>query len=309
MRKMPFRRAAAALFLICLITFGFSGCAVRRRVIGRLAGKAPQPLLVADKATLAAIVRRQYDRIRDFSATVDMTPVLGSAEKNKLTEYKDVRAYILFRKPADIRIIGLYPVVRSKAFDMVSNGSEFKLYISAKNRFVVGRSAMEQPSRNKLENLRPEHFVDALMVRPLESIDRVLIENYTDEENAFYILSEVGEAPGGELTLLRTIWFDRTNLKIRRQMIFDGAGNILTDARYDKWDDFDNVPFARHIDISRPRDEYEVILDLVKMDINKGVSDDKFVLNQPEGSTLQVLGQPPAAAPPTPTPKAGKKTL
>jgi hypothetical protein len=40
-----------------------------------------------------------------------------------------------------------------------------------------------------------------------------------------------------------------------------------------------------------------VVIDIVKMDINKGVSDDKFVLDQPEGTTLQVVGQEPAPAP------------
>jgi hypothetical protein len=51
-----------------------------------------------------------------------------------------------------------------------------------------------------------------------------------------------------------------------------------------------------------------MVLDMVKLDINKGVPDDEFVLDQPEGTTLQVLGQPPAnppkaAAPPAPGPK------
>ena len=49
-----------------------------------------------------------------------MTPALGTAEKSQITEYKDVTGYILFRKPAQIHIIGLYPVIRSKAFDMAS---------------------------------------------------------------------------------------------------------------------------------------------------------------------------------------------
>jgi hypothetical protein len=88
---------------------------------------------------------------RSFSATVDMVPALGSSEKSKITEYKDVRGYILFRKPADIRIIGLYPVVRNKAFDMVSNGKDFRLYLPG-----------QQPLRRRLE---PTH-------RPLPEQDR-----------------------------------------------------------------------------------------------------------------------------------------
>jgi len=45
----------------------------------------------------------------------------------------------------------------------------------------------------------------------------------------------------------------------------------------------------------------------VKMDINKGVSDDKFVLDQPEGTTLQVVGQAPAPAPAKPAPPRKRK--
>ena len=62
-------------------------------------------------------------------------------------------------------------------------------------------------------------------------------------------------------------------------------------------------PFPKHIEINRPRDEYAVVIDIVKMDINKGVTDDKFVLDRPEGSTLQTIGAPAGAA----TPEAPKK--
>ena len=58
---------------------------------------------------------------------------------------------------------------------------------------------------------------------------------------------------------------------------------------------YDNVPFPKHIEINRPRDEYAMVLDIVKMDINKGVPDDQFVLEQPEGTTLQTVGQPASA--------------
>jgi hypothetical protein len=106
------------------------------------------------------------------------------------------------------------------------------------------------------------------------------------------------------LRLTRTIWFNRVDLRLARQLILDDKGNILTDARYSQWKAFDNVPFPKHIEINRPRDEYGVVIDVVKMDINKGVSDDKFVLERPEGSTLQDLSHPGAAAvKPEPPPK------
>jgi outer membrane lipoprotein-sorting protein len=283
---------------------------MRRRTFARTGGKATQPLLVADQSTLVGIIAKQYQAVHDFNATVDMVPALGSAEKSKITEYKDVRAFILFRKPGDIRVIGLYPVVRNKAFDMVSDGANFKLYVPARNRFLVGRNEVDQPSRNKLENLRPQHFLEALLVRPVDADrDKLLLENFTDEDNAFYVLHVVRVNGGGELQLARTIWFNRYNLTLSRQLIFDATGNILTDARYTDWRRYDNVPFPKHIEIDRPHDEYAVVIDLVKMDINKGVSDDKFVLDQPEGTTLQVVGQAPAAASAQPAPARGRKKL
>src|SRR5689334_11925833 len=227
---MTFRRVPVALFLLCLIVFGLSSCLARRRLITRKGGSAAQNLLVADRDTLLQAVTRQYDAIHDFSATVDMVPALGTAEKSKITEYKDVRAYILFRKPADIRIIGLFPVVRNKAWDMLSNGTDFKLYLPSQSRFIVGRNEIEQPSKNRLENLRPQHFQDALLVRPVDpATEKLLMENYTDEDNAFYILHVIRENGGGQLELKRTIWFDRLKLQLARQLILNNSGNILTD--------------------------------------------------------------------------------
>jgi hypothetical protein len=197
-------------------------------------------------------------------------------------------------------------VVRTKAFDMVSNGLDFKLYVPSRNRFLIGKNEIEELSPNKLENLRPQHFLDALRVRPVDlKTEKVLLMNLTDEDNAFYIIPVVHENGGGQLQLSRSIWFNRYNLSIARQFIFDGTGNILTDARYSDWKSYDNVPFPKHIEINRPKDEYAVVIDVVKMDINKGVSQEKFALAQPEGSTLQVVGQPPAPdqTPPTPPTK------
>jgi len=293
---MPLRRIPFIL-IVCLACWGLSSCLVKRRLITRAGGNTSQTLLMATRAELEQKIVQQYEAIHDFSATVDMTPALGTTEKSQITEYKDVRGFILFRKPAEIRIVGLYPVVRNTAFDMVSTGSDFKLYLPVQDRFLIGSNDVIQPSRNKLENLRPKHFLEALLVQPVAQGERAILENFTDEENAFYILHVVHEVSNGQLELLRTVWFSRLDLRLARQIILDPAGNILTDARYSKWGEFDDVPFPKHVEINRPRDEYAVVLDVVKMDINKGVSDDKFVLNQPEGAKLQTVGQPAGATP------------
>src|SRR5271165_5589585 len=77
-------------------------------------------LQTADKDGLAARVTNLYKAVNSFIATVDMSPSLGSVYKGEITEFRDVRGYILMRKPADIRIQAQYPVLRATAFDMVS---------------------------------------------------------------------------------------------------------------------------------------------------------------------------------------------
>ena len=273
---------AALVLMLCLLVawaLFLPRAAPRDHAAG---GKSLQPLLIADSDRLSAVLARNYNAVHDFTATVDMVPALGSTEKSHITEYKDVRAYILFRKPADIRIIGLFPVVRTKAFDMVSDGDDFKLYIPSKNRFIVGRNEVEKPSTNKLENLRPQHFLEALLVHPVDPADKLILENFTDEDNAYYILHEVSESHRGATAPAPHHLVQPPRPELARQIIFDDAGNILTDARYVQWHRYDNVPFPKHIEINRPRDEYAVVIDVVKMDINKGVSDDKFVLEQPK---------------------------
>ncbi|HJZ97077.1 MAG TPA: DUF4292 domain-containing protein [Candidatus Solibacter sp.] len=309
---MPHRRRRVHLLLFCLLCLIclLPGCLVRRRSIAQKGAGPNHPLLTADRQTLLDSITRQYDSVRDLNAQVNMVPALGTVEKSKITEYKDILAYIIFKKAAKIRIIGLYPVVRTKAFDMASTGDEFRLHVPSRNRFLVGSSEIRQLSPNKLENLRPQHFIDAILVKPVDSAkEKVLLENFTDEDNAFYVLHVVHENGNGQLILARTIWFGRENLMLARQLIFDAGGNILTDARYSDWKAFDNVPFPKHIEINRPRDEYAVVIDITKMDINKGVADDKFVMEQPEGTVKQVLGEPSTAPaiPPAP-PAKGKKS-
>jgi hypothetical protein len=194
---------------------------------------------------------------------------------------------------------------------MVSDGSQFSLYLPSKNRFIKGPNQIEKPSANKLENLRPQHFLEALLVRPIDTAhEQTILENFTDEDNAVYKLSVIAPTTGGQLVLERELWFERLRLQLVRELIFDPSGDILTDARYSDWQYYDNVPFPKHIEIERPKDEYGVVITVVKLEINHPVSDDQFKLEQPEGTQLQVVGsepEPPKPAPAPPPAKRGKK--
>ena len=158
---MPFRRVPAALLLLCLIPLGLSSCLVRRRAIRRKgAGAVKNPnLLVANRETLVNEVARQYEAIHDFTATVDMIPALGTAEKSKITEYKDVRA--LHHLPQARR----HPDHRALpggAQQRLRHGLQRPRFqaVRARRATASSRAATRsiKPSQNKLENLRPHAF-------------------------------------------------------------------------------------------------------------------------------------------------------
>lgn len=222
-----------------------------------------------------------------------MTPSVGSVYKGQINEIADVRAIILFRKPADIRIQAQAPVVRTQVLDMVSNGAQFDVYLNSKNLFIHGLNSAPAASKNKIENLRPAAFLSSLLIQPAEpGVEFASLTDLTDEDNALYVLHFIRRLANGNLLIGREVWFDRLDLSIVRQMVYDEAGSIVSDTHYAKWTPYNGVLFPAHIDIQRPREEYGVVLDIETMQMNKALTDAQFLLPRPEGSTLQEIGVP-----------------
>ena len=98
---------------------------------------------------------------------MDIDTSAGGVKKGHVTDYKEIRGYVLARKPAMLHMIGLLPIVRTTAFDMVSDGQDFKLWIPPKNRFVMGRNAVQTRNPDQpMENIRPQNIYEALLIRP-----------------------------------------------------------------------------------------------------------------------------------------------
>jgi outer membrane lipoprotein-sorting protein len=199
----------------------------------------------------------------------------------------------LFRKPDQIRIIGQDPVIHTTAFDMVSSGPEFRVYLPSKKLFIIGQNDAPTTSKNKLENLRPAAFLGSMLVKPPDPATEIsLLEDDTDEDHAFYVILILRKQQD-QLVLERSVYFDRLTLRMIRQKSFDETGATTSDTRYSEWKTFNNVIFPTVIDINRPKDGYGVVMKVVKLEINVTITDDKFVLTQPEGTKLQVIGAKP----------------
>jgi outer membrane lipoprotein-sorting protein len=252
-----------------------------------------QTPLTATRDELNARIAALYNSIGSFQATVDMTPSKGDIYKGQITDYRDFRAFVLFRKPASIRIQALLPVVRTQAFDMVSDGANFRFYMNSKNLFVEGANDAPANSKNTLENLRPDAFLASMLIRPVDPArEEPILVDQTDEDATLYILLFMAKEPGGQLQprILRSIWFDRLDLSIIRQMVYDEKGAIISDTRYAKWTPYNGVLFPAHIDINRWKDGYGVVMDIVQLQMNKPLTNEQFVLNPPDGAQIREVG-------------------
>jgi len=274
-----------------------SGLFLRPRTILRHGKPAAAKLLEATRDQLSERIASLYNPINSFQASITMTPSVGSVYKGQINEIADVRALILFRKPSDIRIQAQAPVVRTQVMDMVSNGTEFGVFLNSKNLFIHGLNSAPATSKNKIENLRPAAFLSSLLIMPAEAgIETPVLMDLTDEDNALYVLMFMRKLPDGELRVGRTVWFDRLDLSIVRQMVYDEQGSIVSDTHYGSpWKAYNGVLFPSHIDIQRNHEEYGVVMDIESMQMNKALTDAQFLLPQPEGSTLQEIGGPSPA--------------
>lgn len=293
------------LLLISLTaaTFPLGGCLFRTRPLDRQL--SDRPLKTASQQDLIDYVNSQSAKIRSMQATVDIDASAGDIKNGRITDYKEIRGYVLARKPDMLRMKGLLPVVRNTAFDMVSNGQEFKVWIPTKNKFVIGanNSDVYQPDK-RLENMRPQYVYEAMLIPSISPDEIAVLENGYEivldskkhrVEQPDYRLLVIRKGVNGSY-LARRIEFSRTDLLPYRQVIYDQQGNVATDARYQSYKDFDGITFPAVIQIDRPREAYDITLNILKLDLNKALTDDQFALEQPAGADVVRLDQPNPSA-------------
>jgi len=304
------RRSPFGIVLLFLTSFLTTGCGVflRTRPVEDQYSKAP--LKESSQQGLIDNINQQADAIHSLKATVDIDSSVGGMKKGHVTDYKEIRGYVLARKPDELHMVGLMPIVRTTAFDMVSDGKNFKLWIPPKNRFVIGKNQVGTPNTDQpKENIRPQNIYEALLIRRIDLKTEIAVL-----ENGYETLHD-GKGhrvlqDDYELTVIqryekgctqmceerpwleRKIIFGRTDLKPHQQFIYDEDGRVATDAKYAEYKDYDGFSFPSRIEIFRPQEEYDITLNMLKVDINKPLSDDQFVLHQPSGATVVHLDRP-----------------
>lgn len=269
--------------------------------------KAPT-LLKAETATTAQLMAEvnRFARVNSMRAKMDLKFEDNSfAEFGSKEVYRQADGEVVVQRPSKILLKVQVPIIKSDVAQMTSDGETFRVAIlqdgsdGKYKKFVKGtnnadysslqktlskaeleNAKMSKQSVNAFANLRPQHFTDAMLVRPT-SADHVYTQSpiFVDEENTaadkksplrfvtrgYYFLDEFAKQDDGTLKILRRFWFDRVGgIRLARQQIFGADGEIESDIIYGKEGNLTNTgQYANlplQITVTRPKERYAMRL-------------------------------------------------
>lgn len=285
--------------LLLLLTLPLlNGCLVHTRTVKQ--AKMPTTVLTATADDLIKSINQRCEAIHSLSATADFQATVGGPKHGKEKTYTSFTGYILLRKPESVRVIGLVPVLHTRAFDMASDGKTFKLLIPSKSRVIEGSNTVTKPSSNALENMRPNIFFDSLLIGCIAPDDLVTLteENKTDLDpktkqllvQPNYNLTVMHTMPNSQqLVPERVIHFSRTDLQPVQEDIYDSKGAIQTQAVYGPIATYGQEKFPGVVTIKRPLEEYQIQLTISKVTVNQELNDVQFNVEVPKDYTVQKM--------------------
>ena len=301
-RVMLRRSPLLLLFLFTILSL--SGCISPKEKV------STPKLLKTENATSADLVNEvnRFARVNSMRAKMDLKFEDNSfAESGIAEKYKTAAGEIVVQRPANILLKVQLPIVKSDVAQMTSNGKNFRVAIlmdggdGRYKKFVLGTNnadyslLQEQVKRtdfdngkvikqnvNAFSNLRPQHFTDAMLVRPVDTenysyLTSTILQEEIDFEllkkksplawvmRGYYLLDEFHKEADGSLKLTRRFWFDRVDgIRLARQQLFDGKGEIESDILYGQEGNlgdsgnYNNLPLR--ITVTRPKEKYKMRL-------------------------------------------------
>lgn len=259
---------------------------------------APRPpMLIASAQQLLANLQTEANAVRTLNARVELRASSGGPKSGVVTKYREVTAYLLVRKPDEIRLIGQFSIIGT-IFDMASVGNRFELYIPEQGKFYIGLNNVVPPAiKNPLERLRPQVILESLLINPVSPPQRVATMNDQSASAAEYDLLVFAPGRNGIDQLVRKVIFSRYNLLPLEQIIYDGKGFPATQVTYSHFRYTQGVWLPWQILIVRPAEEYSIRLKIKYLKLNQPLARNKFLLRQPPGTKLIRLSQNALPAP------------
>jgi hypothetical protein len=297
-----FRRLGPTIILLVLSVGLFAGCIKVRNP------KDTPVLLKTEDATREQLM----NEVNRFAAVNSIhAKMYLKFEDNSFAEFGSKEVYrsadgdVVVQRPSKIYMKIQVPVIKTDVAQMTSDGAKFRVAIlqdggSGKyKKFVMGSnnadySKLQKEFRstdiengkaikenvNAFANLRPQHFTDAMLVRPIDQSEvyaqSAIFQLEEDETHSkgspirkvtrgYYLLDEFAKDASGNLEITRRFWFDRVGgIRLARQQIFDSHGEVASDIVYGKPGSLgDNSEYANlplQITVTRPKEKYSMTL-------------------------------------------------
>ncbi len=262
--------------------------------------KAPSVVLSATPQQLVDRLDRRWDRLQTLNAKVEIQSSELNSKQGIAKDYTTFPAIILIRKPRFLRVYARVPVIDTTLFDLASNGKDFTLYVPSKDKAFEGPDTPAKKATNELEKIRPAFFFNAMAVRGLDPGDvySVTADSETIEDPSKkhllmipeYILSIMRPKPGSrELTPIRVITFQRSDLLPAEQDLYDSQGTLDTHVTYSDYQDFGFGKYPSTIVIRRPLEGFRIVITVESVRENMTLNDGQFVVKVPGGTAIQHL--------------------
>jgi hypothetical protein len=306
-------------------------------------------LLKTENASTPELLSRvnHLAKVSSLRAKVDLKfEDTSFAELGIAEQYRSADGEIVVQRPSNISLKVQVPLIKTDIVQMTSDGEKFRVAIledgagGKYKRFVFGSNnadytkLQEQVSRmdlngngeeikknvNAFSNLRPQHFTEALLIRPTDQnylyIQSEMFQDEVDTSTrkksptarvirGYYILDELAKNDDGSLKISRRFWFDRVGgIRLARQQIFDAQGAIESDIVYGNEGNLSDNPeygnLPLRIEVTRPKEKYKMSLTYQTpetVSIGKPYNQEVFVLqnrwNLPEVDLdKKISGQP-----------------
>jgi hypothetical protein len=166
-----------------------------------------------------------------------------------------------------------------KKFVKGTNDADYSRLQQTLNASTTNGKAVKE-NVNAFANLRPQHFTDAMLVRPTDAANvytQSSIYQIEDDETVasksplrrvmrgYYLLDEYVKKADGSLKIARRFWFDRVGgIRLARQQLFDAEGDVESDIVYGRegnltdTGNFNGLPLE--IQVTRPKEKYSMKL-------------------------------------------------
>jgi hypothetical protein len=251
-------------------------------------------------AALVIAYTSQASLARSLEVTLIAHGEAGPEYKARSEESRPSPVMIEFRAPAFLRMTGVIPFSAQRAFDMSSDGRNFRLLVPDGKvmRFIVGPVDAPATSSNPRENLRPQPVIDALHW-PIGKLRTGTGKGQAIEKGIREITLDLApSSQAGERTAI--VQFDVVHGVVTQLTEDDAAERTVTSIQYSDWQRIaresggsDLSCFPKRIVVVQPRQDLRLEMKIISVTLNPPISPDKFRLMPPRGVVVTRLSPPP----------------